>query len=225
MGRLRWMPPIRRCRRMPKKRGEVKTALCSTCATPALAIPEAGWKKAPGDSLGMPKVGAGDLDNDRGPPHPAASMGQRARPPMAELGAQLRRRLQAAIERVDIRRLMVGDFPRYGDCRSGAPAGGWRADIHAARRSTPGPCWNKTRAAPPRGDARSCHRGRRGRTRVLSTSGTQPCSPCHARRTCDAGRGRSGDCSRVALLQSGCSMATMLQTSQARFGRPAQRSR
>lgn len=93
----------------------------------ALTIPEAGWKKPPGQP-GSAKIVL-DLDHDkvtriRQIEVSAAGLDGR-------LGAQLGADHQQ-IERVEIRRLAVGDSIVTGSV-SRRDAGGWRADIHAAR--------------------------------------------------------------------------------------------
>jgi hypothetical protein len=93
----------------------------------ALAVPEAGWKKSPGEP-GTARIVL-DLDNER------ISRIRRIDAEAPGLGGVLSGRLAAdgkQIDRIDIHRLRLGESELAGTLarRSG---GGWRADIHAAR--------------------------------------------------------------------------------------------
>jgi uncharacterized protein YhdP len=93
----------------------------------SLALPEAGWKKPPGQP-GNVKIVL-DLDNDK----IARIRDIEINAPGLDgrLGAQLTAD-HKQIDRVDIRRLAVGDSMVSGTVARRA-GGGWRADIHAGR--------------------------------------------------------------------------------------------
>ena len=112
-------------------RGEA-TALLDLRDT-ALTVPEAGWKKAPGEPAAAKIVL--DLDNER-----ISRIRQiEARAPGLDgLLSALLAADRKHIDRIDIHRLRIGDSDLNGTV-SRQPAGGdganggWRADIHAAR--------------------------------------------------------------------------------------------
>jgi hypothetical protein len=92
----------------------------------ALALPEAGWKKPPGDAASARVVL--DLDNNR------LARVRRVDAQAPGLAAVLSGRFAAggnAIERLDIHRLTIGASDLTGTVARRAE-GGWRADIHAA---------------------------------------------------------------------------------------------
>lgn len=93
----------------------------------SLSIPEAGWKKPPGQP-GSAKIVL-DLDNDR--ISRIRNIEVSAPGLDGRLGAQLASD-HKQIDRVDIRRLAVGESVVSGTVGRRA-GGGWRADIHAAR--------------------------------------------------------------------------------------------
>lgn len=106
-------------------RGEATALLDLRGAT--LAIPEAGWRKPPGQP-GTAKLVL-DLDNEkisriRQIDVTAPGLDGRL---TAMLGPDRKR-----IDRIDIRRLTIGDNDVTGSV-SRRPGGGWRADVHAAR--------------------------------------------------------------------------------------------
>lgn len=121
-------------------RGEVIALLDLGDAT--LAIPEAGWKKPPGQP-GTAKVVL-DINNEkitRIRQIEASAPGLEGR--MTALLAADRKQ----IDRVDIRRLTVGDSDLSGTVTRRAD-GGWRADIHAARLDARRLIKDATTAAP-----------------------------------------------------------------------------
>ncbi|MGE3281149.1 MAG: AsmA-like C-terminal domain-containing protein [Alphaproteobacteria bacterium] len=92
----------------------------------ALGLPETGWKKLPG-SAGTARVIL-DLDND------GISRVRRIDAQAPGLHAVLSGRFTAdgkTVEQIDIHRLTLGDSDLAGTVVR-RPAGGWRADIHAA---------------------------------------------------------------------------------------------
>jgi hypothetical protein len=93
----------------------------------ALAIAEAGWKKAPGQP-GTAKIVL-DLENEK------VARIRQIEVSAAGLDGRLTAQLSAdrkQLDRVDLRRLTVGDSNLTGTVTR-RPGGGWRADIHAAR--------------------------------------------------------------------------------------------